>query len=176
VKPETRVGYDDAHAVIDDHCRLAYVELHDDQRAGTVTAFLERALAFYERHGITAKRLMTDNAFSYVKNRSLRQLLAAHHIRQLTTQPYRRRTNGKIERLHQTMGREWAHGRSYPTSTHRANLLTVWLETTTTGDRTQRSATDSQQPRSQPLKAGQLGNERPRRRGSLTHRLAGSRA
>jgi transposase InsO family protein len=71
---------------------------------------------------------MTDNAFTYVKNRSLRELLAAHGIRHLTTQPYRPRTNGKVERFHQTMGREWAHGRSYPTSAHRASLLRDWLE------------------------------------------------
>jgi hypothetical protein len=69
-----------------------------------------------------------DNAFSYAKNRSLRDLLAARGIRHLTTRPYRPRTNGKIERFHQTMGREWAHGRSYPSSAHRASLLKDWLE------------------------------------------------
>ena len=126
--PATRVGNDYAHAIIDDHSRLAYVELHDDQRAATVTAFLERALAFFAGHGIQPRRLMTDNAFTYVKNRSLRELLAAHGIRHLTTQPYRPRTNGKVERFHQTMGREWAHGRSYPSSAHRASLLRDWLE------------------------------------------------
>jgi transposase InsO family protein len=128
MKPATRVGSDYVHAIVDDHSRLAYVELHDDERAGTVTAFVERALAFYTGHGITARRVMTDNAFTYTKNRSLRELLAAHGIRHLTTRPYRPRTNGKIERLHQTMGREWAHGRSYPTSVHRASLLQDWLE------------------------------------------------
>src|SRR5437870_6043590 len=58
---ETRVGYDFLHAIVDDHSRLAYVELHDDEKAATVTGFLERALAFYAQHGIIAKRLMTDN-------------------------------------------------------------------------------------------------------------------
>ncbi len=62
--PETRVGYDYAHAIVDDHSRLAYVELHRDERAATVTGFLERALAFFSSHAITGKRLMTDNAFS----------------------------------------------------------------------------------------------------------------
>ena len=71
---------------------------------------------------------MTDNAFTYVKNRALRELLTARGIRHLRTQPYRPRTNGKVERFHQTMGREWAHGRSYPTSTHRASRLTDWLD------------------------------------------------
>jgi hypothetical protein len=93
-RAETRVGYDFAHAVVDDHSRLAYVELHDDERAETVTGFMQRALAFYTSHGITAKRLMTDNAFSYVKNRSLRELLAARGISHLKTKPYRPRTNG----------------------------------------------------------------------------------
>src|SRR5436305_4548930 len=57
----TRVGYDFAHAIVDDHSRLAFVELHDDEKAATVTDFVERALAFFARHGIVAKRLMTDN-------------------------------------------------------------------------------------------------------------------
>ena len=81
MRPETRVGYEYAHAIVDDHSRLAYVELHHDETAQTVTGFLERALAAFADHGITAKRLMTDNAFAYVKNRSLRELLARHQIR-----------------------------------------------------------------------------------------------
>jgi transposase len=64
MRPETRVGYDFAHAIVDDHSRLAYVELHNDEKAETVTGFVERALAFYAGHGIVAKRLMTDNGFS----------------------------------------------------------------------------------------------------------------
>src|SRR6184192_3799293 len=58
--PETRVGYDYIHAIVDDHSRLAYVELHDDEKATTVTGFVERALAFFAEHGIGATRLMTD--------------------------------------------------------------------------------------------------------------------
>src|SRR5438876_4371790 len=64
---ETRVGYDFLHAIVDDHSRLAYAELHDDERAATVTGFVERALTFFANHGIVCRRLMTDNGFSYVK-------------------------------------------------------------------------------------------------------------
>jgi transposase InsO family protein len=128
MSPETRVGYDYAHAIVDDHSRLAYVELHDDEKAATVAAFLERALAFFAEHGIVAKRLMTDNAFSYVKNRSLRELLARQGIRHLTTQPYRPRTNGKVERFHQTMGREWAYGLAYRSHRQRNLALPHWLD------------------------------------------------
>jgi transposase InsO family protein len=128
MRPETRVGYDFAHAIVDDHSRLAYVELQPDERAATVTAFVERALAFFERQGISARRLMTDNAFCYVKNRSLRELLAERGIRHLTTEPYRPRTNGKLERFHQTMAREWAYGLAYRSHRHRKRALPDWLE------------------------------------------------
>jgi transposase len=84
MRPETRVGYDHAHAIVDDHSRLAYVELHDDEKAQTVTDFTERALAFFAAYNITAKRLLTDNGLSYVRNRSLRELLTAHQIRHLS--------------------------------------------------------------------------------------------
>jgi transposase InsO family protein len=125
---ESRVGYDFAHAIVDDHSRLAFVELHDDEKAATVTGFVERALAFFAEHGIGAQRLMTDNGFSYVKNRSLRELLARHGIRHLTTEPYRPRTNGKVERFHQTMAREWAYGLSYRSDRQRAQALPHWLD------------------------------------------------
>ncbi len=128
MKPETRVGYDYLHAIVDDHSRLAYAERHDDETAATVTGFLERALVHYARHGISARRLMTDNAFSYVKNRSLRELLARHGIRHLTTQPYRPRTNGKVERFHQTMAREWAYGLAYRSHHQRTEALPHWLD------------------------------------------------
>jgi transposase InsO family protein len=122
-----RDGVDYVHAIVDDRSRLAYAEIHDDQRAPTVVGFLERALAFYSRNGITAKRLMTDNAWIYVKSRNLRQLLARHGIRHLTTQPYRPRTNGKVERFHQTMAREWAYGLLYRSHHDRAAALPHWL-------------------------------------------------
>lgn len=125
---ETRVGYDYAHAIVDDHSRLAFVELHDDEKAATVTGFVERALAFFAEHGIVAKRLMTDNAFAYVSNRSLRELLDRHGIHHLTTEPYRPRTNGKVERFHQTMAREWAYGLSYRSHRHRNAALPHWLD------------------------------------------------
>jgi transposase InsO family protein len=124
---KTRVGYAYAHAIVDDHSRLAYAELLDDDRAPTVTAFLERALLFYATHGIEPKRLMTDNAWSYTKNRSLRELLARHGIRHLRTKPRTPRTNGKVERFHQTMAREWAYGLRYRSHRHRHAALPHWL-------------------------------------------------
>jgi len=122
-----RVGYDYAHAIVDDNSRLAYAELLPDARAATVTGFLERSLAFFAAHGIEAKRLMTDNHWSYTLNRSLRELLARRGIRHLRTPKRRPQPNGKVERFHQTMAREWAYGVRYRSSRHRAAALPHWL-------------------------------------------------
>jgi transposase InsO family protein len=124
---KARVGYDFAHAIVDDHSRLGYTELLADAKAATVTAFTERALAFFATHGIEAKRLMTDNHWSYTRNRSLRELLEARGIRHLKTPKRRPQPNGKVERFHQTMAREWAYGMRYRSSRHRATALPHWL-------------------------------------------------
>ncbi|MDH5281782.1 MAG: IS481 family transposase, partial [Thermoleophilia bacterium] len=121
-------GTDHVHAIVDDHTRLAYAEIHSDARAETAAAFLERALAFYASHGIETRRLMTDNAWAYTKGRAFRELLAQRGIRHLKTKPYRPRTNGKVERFHQTMAREWAYGLVYQSHRERAAALPHWLE------------------------------------------------
>jgi transposase InsO family protein len=122
-----RVGYEYAHAIVDDHSRLAYAELLNDERAATVTAFVIRALAFFARHGIAPRRLMTDNAWSYTLNRSLHELLAERGIAHLRTPKRRPQPNGKVERFHQTMAREWGYGLRYRSSRHRQAALPHWL-------------------------------------------------
>ena len=121
-------GVDHVHAIVDDHSRLAYAEIHPDARAETAAAFCERALAFYASQGIAVKRVMTDNAWAYTRGRAFRELLTRHDIRHLRTKPYRPRTNGKVERFHQTMAREWAYGLVYRSHHDRAAALPHWLE------------------------------------------------
>ena len=55
-----RVGWEFCHSVVDD----AYSELCDDEKADTVAAFTERALAFFAGHGIHARGVQTDNAWT----------------------------------------------------------------------------------------------------------------
>jgi transposase InsO family protein len=120
-------GVDVVHAIIDDHSRLAYAEIHPDAKQATVVGFLKRALHFYAAHAITPRRLMTDNAWAYARSRLVRETLAREHIRHLITKPYRPRTNGKVERFHQTMAREWAYGLVYQSHHDRAAALPHWL-------------------------------------------------
>jgi transposase InsO family protein len=122
-----RVGWEHVHSIVDDCSRAAYSEIHDDEKAATVTAFAERALDWLLEHGIAAERLMTDNAFAYIHNRGLRELLhrrAIHHIR---TRPYTPRTNGKVERYQQTLQREWAYALEYASSDARRASLPHWV-------------------------------------------------
>ena len=120
-------GWEWVHVIVDDCSRLAYAEVHDDERAETVTAFTERALDWFLDRGIVTERLLTDNAWAYTKNKQLRELLTARAITHKRTRPYTPRTNGKAERLHQTMDREWARGLTYNSSADRRTALQHWL-------------------------------------------------
>jgi transposase InsO family protein len=122
-----RVGFEYVHSIVDDCSRLAYSEICEDEKAATVTAFTERALDFFLDHGIVAERLMTDNAFAYIHNRSLRELLDRRAIRHLRTRPYTPRTNGKVERYQQTLQREWAYALEYASSQARRASLPHWV-------------------------------------------------
>ncbi|HEX3360994.1 MAG TPA: IS481 family transposase [Solirubrobacterales bacterium] len=121
-------GWEFVHTIVDDCSRLAYAEIHDDERAATVTAFTHRALDWFLGRGIVAERLLSDNAWTYVKNKGLAQLLADRGIEHWRTKPYSPQTNGKVERLQQTMDREWARGLSYRSSTDRRAALPHWLD------------------------------------------------
>ena len=122
-----RVGWEFCHSIIDDHTRPAYTEIHRDEQAATVTGFVERALEFFAGHGITARRLQTDNAFTYIHNRSLRELLADRGIQHRRIPPRTPKRNGKVERYQQTLAREWAYGQRYRNSNCRAAALPIWL-------------------------------------------------
>jgi transposase InsO family protein len=122
-----RVGYEIAHSIIDDHSRLAYTELHPDERGPTVVGFLERAIAFFRAHGIEPRRLQTDNAWTYTKNRPLAELLRREGVSHRTIPPRTPKRNGKVERYQQTLKREWGLGQRYRSSQHRARALPHWL-------------------------------------------------
>jgi transposase InsO family protein len=122
-----RPGWEFVHSIVDDCTRLAYSEIHDDEKAPTVTAFFERALAFFSEHGVCVERVMTDNAFAYVHNRSFHQLLDRCAIAHIRIRPYTPRTNGKVERYQQTLQREWAYAMEYASSEARRTSLPHWV-------------------------------------------------
>jgi len=120
------VGWEFVHIAIDDYSRVAYVEVLPNELGITTAAFLQRALAWFRRRGIRVRRILSDNGSPYV-SKVFRADCAAQHVRHLRTRPYRPQTNGKAERFIQTLLREWAYVRPYPTSGRRRGALPGWL-------------------------------------------------
>jgi transposase InsO family protein len=118
------IGYDHLHCLVDDHSRIAYVELHPREDAETNAATLKRALRFFAELGLDPpEAVMTDNAMVYGNSRRFRQLLADHQIRHIRTPPYTPRWNGKVERFIRTLQEEWAYAHTWPDSHARARAL-----------------------------------------------------
>ncbi len=122
-----QVGWEYLHVAIDDYSRLLYAEMLDNEKASTAIGFLRRAVAFFAGHNITVERVMTDNGPAYISG-AHRIVCAELGIRHLRTQPYRPRTNGKAERVIQTLLRRWAYGRAYRSSAERTAALKPWLD------------------------------------------------
>lgn len=114
-------GFDYVHVAIDDHSRVAYVEVHPDERGETCAGFLERTREHFAALGVPIERVMTDNARNYVTAHVFRRALG--HIRHLRTRPYRPQTNGKAERFNRTLVEEWAYDRPYSSNAERLAAL-----------------------------------------------------
>ena len=126
-KRRNTVGWEFVHVAIDDATRLAYAEVLTDEKATTAVAFLQRAIDYFARHGITVERVLTDNGSPY---RSTIHAIACRTlgIRHLRTRPRRPQTNGKAERFIRTMLGGWAYsGATYGSSPERRAALDGWL-------------------------------------------------
>ena len=114
------------HTVIDDHSRIAYVEICNDEKAQTAVGVLERAVAWFAERGIAVERVLSDNGACY-RSYAWRDACAALGIKPKRTRPYRPQTNGKIERFHRTLGDGWAYARLYESEAQRRAALPGWL-------------------------------------------------
>jgi transposase InsO family protein len=120
------LGHDYFHAVVDDHSRLAYGEPLSDERAATTTAFFKRALAWFEGHGITTRRVMTDGAGTTPATAPSPSCSPNAKSARSSPRPTRR-VGTAVERFHQTMEREWAEGLRYRNSNTRNQALPHWI-------------------------------------------------
>ena len=130
-KPKNRhrnpkMGHAFVHSVIDDHSRIAYAEVHDDETAATATAVLIRAVAWFAERGITVERVLSDNGSPYISH-LWRDTCTELSIRHTRTRPRRPQTNGKVERFHRTLADGWGYARAYTSETERRAALTGWI-------------------------------------------------
>jgi transposase InsO family protein len=121
-----RLGYAYIHSAVDAYSRLAYSEVHPNERAVTNLAFWRRAKAFFESYGITIERVLTDNGNCYRAKEFASELFCAS-ISHTFTRPYRPQTNGKVERYNRTLLNEWAYARPYRSEAARTRALDKWL-------------------------------------------------
>ena len=121
------IGYEHLHVAIDDASRLAYTEILPGLGKEDATAFLQRALAWFERLGVKVERVMTDNGSAY-RSKLFAEAMARAGVRHLRTKPYTPRTNGKAERFIQTSLREWAYARPYTSSDQRNAAIGPWTD------------------------------------------------
>ncbi len=114
------------HTVVDDHSRVAYLEVCADEKADTAVAVLRRAVAWFAERGVTVERVLSDNGSCY-RSLAWRDACADLGIKPKRTRPYRPQTNGKIERFHRTLADGWAYKRFYSSEAERRAALPGWL-------------------------------------------------
>ena len=130
--PTPGAGGEFLRIAIDDHCcsgslrsalrakgirlrvrqsRLAFAQLLPDETAQSAITFLHAALAFFQKHGVQAQRIYSDNGSCY-RSKAMRSTLADLGLKQRFTRPHTPKTNGTAERFIQTSLREWAYSHS----------------------------------------------------------------
>ena len=121
-----RVGYRYIHTAIDDRTRIAYSEIHNDEKAVTAAGFWRRAATWYRAIGIEPQRVITDNGACY-KSGLWHRTCAATGTAVKKTRPRRPQTNGKVERFHRILLEEWAYIRPWQSEAQRAEAFTGFI-------------------------------------------------
>ena len=119
-------GWEYVHVAVDDRSRIAFSQIHPDERFSSAVAHFKAAVAYYSSLGMVVRRVLTDNGNGY-RSKAFAAACAELGIRHRFTRPYTPRTNGKAERFIQTALREWAYAFTYQTSEERATHLPRWL-------------------------------------------------
>jgi hypothetical protein len=112
------------HLAIDDHSRLAYLEILPDEKRNSCLRFLFNALRFFRGFGVRVERVMTDNDSSFRSHRYAKALrrLKIKHLRTRPTRPKPTARRSASSRP------AYANGaRAYGTSEERAAVLPIWL-------------------------------------------------
>jgi transposase InsO family protein len=122
-----KVGYEHIEVIVDDASRYAVVVPVPDETGAAAVQALELAAAEFARLGIRIESVLTDNGRAY-DSHGYRGALAALGAKHKRTRPYRPQTNGKAERLIQTLLNEWAYARPYSSNDDRSAALPEFVD------------------------------------------------
>lgn len=120
-------GYDKLHIAVDDHTRLAFIQIHPDEKGPTCARFLDDAIAWFNSQGVTIEAVMTDNAKNYTASHDFQAALASAEARHVLIPPFRPQVNGKVERFNRTLVDEFAYARVFTSNQARLDALPRWL-------------------------------------------------
>ena len=124
-KRTRHVGWDYVFVAVDDHSRIAFTQVHPNERKESASAFLRQAVAYYGGLGVRIERVITDNGPAF-HSAAFGEVCLENGIAQKFTRAFRPQTNGKAERFIQSALREWAYGRPYANSELRRDALPAW--------------------------------------------------
>lgn len=125
---KTRPGFDFIHSAVDDHTRLAYSEILENETGDTCAGFMLRAAAWFADHGIGIGEVMTDNHWSYTHSHAFSQVLELIGADHITIRPHCPWQNGKVERFNRTLQTEWAYRQVFTSNQERSQALPGWLD------------------------------------------------
>jgi transposase InsO family protein len=114
------------HTVLDDHSRVAYSEIRDDETRETAVSVLRNAAAWFAARGVQIERVLSDNGACY-RSKLWAAACAELGITPKRTRPYRPQTNGKVERFHRTLADGWAFTKFYSSDSARRAAYPAWL-------------------------------------------------
>jgi transposase InsO family protein len=124
-----RIGMDYIHVAVDDHSRVAYAEIHPDEKAATCAAFLHRAVSWFrDHHRVIIRRVLTDNAKVYRVSSDWAWVCQALQIRRRFIKPGCPWTNGKAERFNRTLLTDWAYAQPWFSTADRNSTFDAFLD------------------------------------------------
>ena len=123
------IGFDFVHVAVDDYSRIVYAEVLPDERVATCAAFLHRAvLWFHQQHGVTVRRVLTDNAMSYRRGNAWAAVCSALQVKRRFIKPFCPWTNGKAERFNRTLLTDWAYAQPWTSNAQRTAAFDAFLD------------------------------------------------
>jgi transposase InsO family protein len=118
-------GWESLFVAIDDHSRLGFTRIEENEGKSCAIAFLEEAVGYFARLGVTIRRILTDNGPAF-RSKDFARACRTLGLRHRFTRSYRPQTNGKAERFIGSALREWAYGFIYHHSDQRTTMLDYW--------------------------------------------------